>query len=1258
MKLSKEYTITNDFNNDNLKQNAFNSSLTESYPTPKKLYDIKNDHAYWPEDSEDYIWWDSEAKSIDNYANSYKIKLSTKDYLDLTTKKGADYFKIGDRLGDTELKELDIDELNKELHQPIFLIVSFKDNKDIAYVVGHEGRHRVFALMNAGIKTIDVQMKCNEYDTSFDKYNPFDLKDFYLIGQYNKNVKVNVKNAIPMSWAKHKEIRPNLTESSNTQLLYHGTTLRNAINILNDNKLQPFAKNYYNIMVSKKPSISFTRDLNFAKNMLLGDHPVIFVLDKNKLQNHYKLIPVSDNKNNVTGPKVARFSENSKAEEICETPITDLNNYMIKILCKSTDIDTIKKFSDLPIEPLSENLSESVNNDWKNNLFRFLKTRFQANDSPIKRSFLLPDGTFIGTPDGKPHYYIDNSIFNSFFGYVGELDYDNFSDEEKEIFRTEFNLSDPEIFEIYDHIKDVEAGKLDGSPLLSLLGCIRLNGDQENFCEIPSKEDVNNLTQAQYSKLEDWLYDFAYDKNTIEINIAGNYLNDIDRFAEYDPKNPKYIISRIKLYYTTQKLLENLLLEMNRTQLIQKSKRSDNYKDQSKGRNRWERRNKSKIATRVDQYNKIDMNKFFKDDELKVGINVKGETDDYVVTIRYNGVLREIQDQIKRNNNTLEFKCVLIALQRVFNSGNVFVSCSCLHPTTKIKLLDGTLPTVEELKTRFDSGEKLYTYSVDDNGDFKPGIIENVWVTKTTTDFIKITLDNNKEIITTPEHLYMLRDGTYMQASQLKENDSLMPLYFNERNGYETIKSNTSYRYKSTYKQVAQYFKSNEISAAENRSKPEDNMSYKVAIHHKDFNKSNNNPENLKIMTAKEHWLYHANLCGKNKPITDNMRRTSRENAKKRNANPTEAMLQQRKKFIEAGKLRNYDEDRKKQQSEIMRKTMTDYYNNISEDKLAEIKTKRSIGHKKAIENGCLKTEKFKIAALNRGKDMHTPEREALIKAGVIRYYSDPKNREDHKRKLLETKILNMLKYLIDNHLELTDDNYELVRRKNKNSYPRITKRFSNINEAVSYFELNHKVKKVEHLTLSETPVYDLSIKDFSNFLVDGGVILHNCPDWKFRQSYHATRDGYNSGDPEIRASDITNPGDTKGAGCKHVNLVLGNVDWLMKICSVINNYIHYMKDHFERKYADLIFPKLFGIPYQKAVQLNLLDTDDDLSNNPDEIKLSNQYGRDRTRFRSDVRINNMRNFGGSKKEKPDDPNQVKLDLGLTRNADNKEQAE
>ena len=71
------------------------------------------------------------------------------------------------------------------------------------------------------------------------------------------------------------------------------------------------------------------------------------------------------------------------------------------------------------------------------------------------------------------------------------------------------------------------------------------------------------------------------------------------------------------------------------------------------------------------------MNTFFKKDELKIGINVHGETDDYIVTIRFNNALKAIADEIKRNNNKLEFKCVLIALQRTFNNGDVFVSCTC-----------------------------------------------------------------------------------------------------------------------------------------------------------------------------------------------------------------------------------------------------------------------------------------------------------------------------------------------------------------------------------------------------------------------------------------------------------------------------------------------------------------------------------------------------------------------------------------------------
>lgn len=140
------------------------------------------------------------------------------------------------------------------------------------------------------------------------------------------------------------------------------------------------------------------------------------------------------------------------------------------------------------------------------------------------------------------------------------------------------------------------------------------------------------------------------------------------------------------------------------------------------------------------------------------------------------------------------------------------------------------------------------------------------------------------------------------------------------------------------------------------------------------------------------------------------------------------------------------------------------------------------------------------------------------------------------------------------------------------------------------------------------------------------------CPDWKYRQSYQATKQGYNSGEPELRPANITNPGDSKGAGCKHVNLVIGNVDWVMKISSVINNYIHYMDEHqeYKRLYADVIYPALYKKKYEQPVQLALTDTGDNtLDDDSEEVKLSNRYGRTRGRFRRDERVNNQKNWKG-----------------------------
>jgi hypothetical protein len=518
------------------------------------------------------------------------------------------------------------------------------------------------------------------------------------------------------------------------------------------------------------------------------------------------------------------------------------------------------------------------------------------------------------------------------------------------------------------------------------------------------------------------------------------------------------------------------------------------------------------------------MNLFFKHDILLVGIKVIGETDEYITKIKFKGILQEIQREVKNNNNKLEFKSILTSLIRVFNTEDVFVSCSCLHPTTKIKLLDGTSPTVEEMKERFEAGEKLFVFSTDEKGDFKPGEVENVWITKTTNEFIKITLDNDEEILTTPDHLYMLRDGSYVMAEELTLDSSLMPMYTSESNGYTTVKLNSETRgWRSVYKIVADTLKKDEIETTKLRVKEDNIMPYDVAIHHRDFNKKNNHPDNLEIMTAEEHWNYHASL---------------------------------------------------------------------SFDKLPE-------------------ETKEKIRKLSSERTSEIVEKTNL------------------------TKIKNIIQRIIDAEEIPSPETYKKYKT---NGYPNFTKCFSTWKELSNYFNLNHKIIKIERIIVEDTPVYDISVKDYHNFVVDAGVVLHNCEDWQYRHAYWATQNNYNSGSPEIRVSDITNPNDTKGSGCKHIMLVLSNMDWIMKVCSVINNYIKYARQFMQRLYADYIFPQIYGIKYDKAVQLSLFDTDD-FDSSPLTLDDANRLGRKSGQFKTG------NPFRFKKKEEPieDETNPLRL---------------
>ena len=165
---------------------------------------------------------------------------------------------------------------------------------------------------------------------------------------------------------------------------------------------------------------------------------------------------------------------------------------------------------------------------------------------------------------------------------------------------------------------------------------------------------LNNLEDADYDDTHMYYYGYQLDINPIEDGDIDTYIKNASTFRKREA-----------------------LTEATRVQLAANSRNAGAYKDQSMGKNRFERKKHSKIAASVKQYNDIDMNQLFKNDRLEVKIPVIGETDTYAVTVRIDGVIAEIARNIKVNKYKLEFRTIIQSLTKVFNTTDVFINCTC-----------------------------------------------------------------------------------------------------------------------------------------------------------------------------------------------------------------------------------------------------------------------------------------------------------------------------------------------------------------------------------------------------------------------------------------------------------------------------------------------------------------------------------------------------------------------------------------------------
>jgi deoxycytidine triphosphate deaminase len=110
----------------------------------------------------------------------------------------------------------------------------------------------------------------------------------------------------------------------------------------------------------------------------------------------------------------------------------------------------------------------------------------------------------------------------------------------------------------------------------------------------------------------------------------------------------------------------------------------------------------------------------------------------------------------------------------------------CFRGDTRVALVDGSAPTLEEMARRSDDGETFWGYSV---GPYGRIIVTHLEAPRYIgrDSLLEVQLDNGERIHCTPDHLFLSRDGIMRAADDLRTGDSLMPLYRSVHRGYAMV---------------------------------------------------------------------------------------------------------------------------------------------------------------------------------------------------------------------------------------------------------------------------------------------------------------------------------------------------------------------------------------------------------------------------------------------------------------------------------------
>lgn len=435
---------------------------------------------------------------------------------------------------------------------------------------------------------------------------------------------------------------------------------------------------------------------------------------------------------------------------------------------------------------------------------------------------------------------------------------------------------------------------------------------------------------------------------------------------------------------------------------------------------------------------------------------------------------------------------------------------ACFTGDTKVKSLDGNSYSFKELVDN--NVKELWTYSIDKNGNVVPALAKNIRKIKETNKLVKITLDNGKVIKCTLDHKFMLPDLSYEEAQNLKVGQSLMPIYTKIENKHEMYFDRNSGKYKYTHDLVGDTILAEEKEDALNRLQGEEHSPNQnsICVHHigvfNQNNSLNNTPENLEWLTAKEHFIEHSkhNKTDKGKEYFRELHKEGKLKSWSETYNGSEKHL---KDIARARELGNYDGsshfieyNRTQANKDSCKKSNSNPLHILHSKQTKSLKTIKYL-----IENGFEVNEenynynKCQGAVLfsNLNTLFNSLEEAIELSKDVdISNYSLKREQDNNVDVQKRSRVARVIKRLTDEGLELNEENYNSVRNK-KDKDPKfetilmVFDSYEDAYEAGKHY--NHKIVDIEFLDVENEPVYCMEVPEYHNFLLEGGVVAHNC---------------------------------------------------------------------------------------------------------------------------------------------------------------------